>query len=76
MLFHKILITGCGGDIGLGIGRILQEEKIADAVVGCDMEEDHAGKVFLTDALSRSVRRRNGIWMRFCSWLCGNRLTL
>ncbi|EKU70833.1 ATP-grasp domain-containing protein [Selenomonas sp. F0473] len=46
MLFHKILVTGCGGDIGLGIGRILQEEKIADAVVGCDMEEDHAGKVF------------------------------
>lgn len=46
MLFHKILVTGCGGDIGLGIGRILQEAKAADTVVGCDMEEDHAGKVF------------------------------
>jgi len=46
MLFHKILVTGCGGDIGLGIGRILQDAQIADALVGCDMEEDHAGKVF------------------------------
>ena len=46
MLFHKILVTGCGGDIGLAIGRILQETKIADSVVGCDIEEDHAGRVF------------------------------
>lgn len=46
MLFHKILVTGCGGDIGLAVGRILQETKIADSVVGCDIEEDHAGRVF------------------------------
>lgn len=46
MLFHKILVTGCGGDIGIAIGRILQETKIADSVVGCDIEEDHAGRVF------------------------------
>ena len=46
MLFHKILVTGCGGDIGLAVGRILQETKIADSVVGCDIEEEHAGRVF------------------------------
>ena len=34
MLFHKVLVTGCGGDIGLAIGRILQEERCAAAVIG------------------------------------------
>lgn len=49
MLFHKVLVTGCGGDIGLAIGRILQESKIVDAVIGCDVQEDHAGRVFFDD---------------------------
>lgn len=46
MFFHKILVTGCGGDIGLAVGRILLGEKAADSVIGCDIQEDHAGKVF------------------------------
>ena len=46
MFFHKILVTGCGGDIGLAVGRILLDEKAADSVIGCDIQEDHAGKVF------------------------------
>ncbi|BEU86836.1 ATP-grasp domain-containing protein [Selenomonas sp. TAMA-11512] len=46
MLFYKVLVTGCGGDIGLAIGRILQESKVADSVIGCDIQEDHAGHVF------------------------------
>lgn len=49
MLFHKVLVTGCGGDIGLAIGRILQEERCAAAVIGCDIEADHAGWVFFDD---------------------------
>lgn len=49
MLFHKVLVTGCGGDIGLAIGRILQESKIVEAVIGCDVQEDHAGRVFFDD---------------------------
>ena len=49
MRIHKILVTGCGGDIGLAIGRILQEAKIADSVIGCDIQEDHAGLVFFDD---------------------------
>ena len=46
MLSRKVLVTGCGGDIGLAVGRILQEEKAADSVIGCDMQEDHAGRIF------------------------------
>lgn len=49
MLFHKVLVTGCGGDIGLAIGRILQESKIVETVIGCDVKEDHAGRVFFDD---------------------------
>jgi len=39
----KILVTGCGGEIGLGIGRILQKENITSSTIGCDIHEDHAG---------------------------------
>ena len=46
MLFHKVLVTGCGGDIGLAIGRILQESEMVGSVIGCDIQEDHAGRVF------------------------------
>ena len=46
MLFRKILVTGCGGDIGVSIGRILQEERLAEVVVGCDVVEYNAGRVF------------------------------
>ncbi len=54
MLFHKILVTGCGSDIGLAVGRILQETKIADSVVGCDTRgEDHAGRVFFDRCFAR-----------------------
>ena len=46
MHFQKILVTGCGGDIGLGVGRILKEAGVAEMVVGCDITDDHAGRVF------------------------------
>lgn len=46
MHFQKILVTGCGGDIGLGVGRILKEVGVAEMVVGCDITDDHAGRVF------------------------------
>lgn len=39
----KILVTGCGGEIGLGIGRILQKENMTSSIIGCDIHEDHAG---------------------------------
>jgi carbamoyl-phosphate synthase large subunit len=41
----KILVTGVAGDIGNGIGRILKTEGIADFVVGCDIHNEHPGKL-------------------------------
>ncbi len=38
-----IIVTGCGGDIGLGAGRILKMAGIAQRIVGCDLTPDHAG---------------------------------
>ncbi|MCI5059231.1 MAG: ATP-grasp domain-containing protein [Flavobacteriales bacterium] len=40
----KILVTGCGGDIGQSIGKILNEEKRVTALLGCDMSDKNAGK--------------------------------
>ena len=39
----RILVTGCGGEIALGIGRILQRENITSSIIGCDIHDDHAG---------------------------------
>lgn len=49
MLFNKVLVTGCGGDIGLAIGRILRDSKVVDSVIGCDIQPDHAGRVFFDE---------------------------
>jgi carbamoyl-phosphate synthase large subunit len=39
----KILVTGCGGDIGQSIGKILNKQK--DILVsGCDISDENAGK--------------------------------
>jgi len=47
MLYSKILVTGCGGDLGIGIGRIIKMAGIANQVIGCDIKEYHAGlKIF------------------------------
>jgi carbamoyl-phosphate synthase large subunit len=45
----NILVTGCGGDIGQSIGKILKSHPIASHVIGCDMNEDHAGKFIFDD---------------------------
>lgn len=41
--YHAILVTGCGGDIGTGIGRILKESGIAQTIVGADISPHNAG---------------------------------
>lgn len=43
MLYSTILVTGCGGDIGLGIGRILKMSGICEKVIGCDIHDEHPG---------------------------------
>lgn len=37
----NILVTGCGGDIGFNIGRILKEEKFCSTLVGTDISTRH-----------------------------------
>ncbi len=41
---YNILVTGCGGDIGQSIGKILKSNPIFSSVVGCDLHNNHAGK--------------------------------
>lgn len=40
-----ILVTGIGGDIGFGIGRILKTAQVASKIVGCDIHDDHPGNL-------------------------------
>jgi carbamoyl-phosphate synthase large subunit len=39
----NILVTGIGGDIGIGIGRILKNLDYVDNLLGCDVHDEHAG---------------------------------
>lgn len=48
---YNILVTGCGGDIGLSIGKILKSHPMFDRVIGCDMSEEHAGKFIFDETL-------------------------
>lgn len=43
-----ILVTGCGGDIGQSIGKILKKSPLFETVVGCDIHDEHAG-IFIFD---------------------------
>ncbi len=37
------MVTGCGGDIGTSVGRILKDLKIAERTVGIDVNADNPG---------------------------------
>jgi len=39
----NILVTGCGGDIGQSIGKILKGHDMLSAVIGTDLNMNHAG---------------------------------
>ena len=45
----NILVTGCGGDIGQSIGKILKNSNLVKSVFGTDLTMNHAG-VFIYDA--------------------------
>jgi len=40
----NILVTGCGGDIGLSIGKILHEIDFVKEIYGCDISDHNAAK--------------------------------
>lgn len=43
MIYENILVTGCGGDIGLTLGDIAKTGGHAARVIGCDMVSNHPG---------------------------------
>lgn len=45
----NILVTGCGGDIGQSIGKILNESDYVDNVYGCDISEKNAAKFIFSN---------------------------
>lgn len=40
----NILVTGCGGDIGLSMGKILQDMHYVESLFGCDISDRNAAK--------------------------------
>lgn len=42
----RILVTGVGGDIGYGVGKILRMAEIAEYLLGCDVHREHAGRLY------------------------------
>ena len=47
---YNILVTGCGGDIGQSIGKILKGNPLFEKVIGADISDEHAGK-FIFDQM-------------------------
>jgi carbamoyl-phosphate synthase large subunit len=41
---YNILVTGCGGDIGQSIGKILKEYNHCALLVGCDMSDENPAR--------------------------------
>jgi carbamoyl-phosphate synthase large subunit len=40
----NVLVTGCGGDIGQSVGKILNEYNIVNNLYGCDISDKNAAK--------------------------------
>lgn len=40
----NILVTGCGGDIGQSVGKILTKNENVEYLIGCDISDKNAGK--------------------------------
>jgi carbamoyl-phosphate synthase large subunit len=49
---YNILVTGCGGDIGQSIGKILKDNPHFDKVIGADISDEHAGR-FIFDQMEK-----------------------
>lgn len=47
----NVLVTGCGGDIGLSIGKILNELEYVNNLYGCDISEKNAAKFIFDNFL-------------------------
>lgn len=47
----NVLVTGCGGDIGQSVGKILNESNYINNLYGCDISEKNAGKFIFSNFL-------------------------
>lgn len=45
----NVLVTGCGGDIGQSVVKILKEKEFINKIVGCDIHNKHAGILLCDD---------------------------
>lgn len=45
----NVLVTGCGGDIGQSIGKILNESDLINNLYGCDISDRNAAKFIFTN---------------------------
>lgn len=45
----NILVTGCGGDIGQSIGKILNEYNLVNNLYGCDISDKNAAKFIFSN---------------------------
>lgn len=45
----NILVTGCGGDIGQSVGKILNESDFVNNLYGCDISDKNAAKFIYTN---------------------------
>lgn len=62
----KILVSGVGGDIGFGVGRILKQWDIFEEIFGIDVSEDHPASIIF-DHVAKSPNA-NDSW--YLDWLC------
>lgn len=51
MLLKNVLVTGCGGDIGIALGRILRDAQVAERIYGCDILDEHPGRIFFDECM-------------------------
>ncbi len=47
----NILVTGCGGDIGFGVGKILVKAGYGKRLIGTDISDDHGGFVVFNECI-------------------------
>lgn len=68
-----ILVTGCGGDIGTSVGRILKESFLNYKIIGADITLDSAGK-FIFDFVELLPRADSPNYFSSLSKLISNHL--
>ncbi len=59
---YNILVTGCGGDIGQSIGKILTKTQWVRSVFGCDLHREHAGLFIFDECFVVSRAQSPAYW--------------